>query len=83
MISYLSRRRGSSLSNTSMHIDDVSVFVAFVIPFVATMFDEDECSELIEGVVDVPAYRWRHSFVVSSTNSYVNWDHVSSFTSKS
>lgn len=83
MISHSSRRRGSSLSNTSVHTDDAGVSVASVVSSVVAVFDGDEHSELIEGGVDVPAYFWPHSLVVSSTNSYVNWGHVSSFTSES
>ncbi len=67
----------------SVHTEDGGVSVAPMNSSVAEVFDGDECSELIEGGVDVPAYCWPYSFVVSSTNLYVNWGHVSSFTSRS
>jgi len=71
------------LSNRLEYTDDAGVSTAPVLSSVAEVFDGDECSELIEGGVDVPAYYWLYSFVVSSTNLYVNWAHVSSFTSRS
>jgi len=71
------------LSNRSEHTDDAGVSATPVLSSVAEVVDGDECSELIEGGVDVPAYYWPYSFVVSSTNLYVNWGHVSSFTSRS
>jgi hypothetical protein len=67
----------------SVHTDDAGVSVASVISSVAEVFDGDERSELIEGGVDVSEPCWPHSFVVSSTNSHMNWVHVSSFTSGS
>lgn len=83
IVSYSSWRRGSSLSNKSEHTDDAGVSAAPVLSSVTEVFDRDKCSELIEGVVDIPAYYWPHSFVVSSINSYVNWGHISTFTSVS
>ena len=83
MISYLSRRRGSSLSNMSVQTDDAGVSVTSVISSVVEVFDGDERSELIEGGVDVPEACCPHSFVISSTNSYENWGQKSSFTSAS
>ncbi len=67
----------------SVHTEDSGVSVAPMNSSVAEVFDGDKCSELIEGGVDVPAYFWPYSFVVLSTNLYVNWGHVSSFTSRS
>ena len=67
----------------SVHTDDAGVSVASVISSVAAVFNGDDHPELIEGGVDVPVPCWPHSFVVSSTNSYVNWDHGSSFMSRS
>lgn len=60
-------------------ICDVDVFVTLMLSFV-TIFHEDEHLKLIEEDVDVWASSWSQSFVVSFTNSYVNEDHVSSFT---
>ncbi len=56
----------------SVHTDDAGVSAASVISSVVEVFDGEERSELIEGGCDVPVPRWPHSFVVSSTNSYVN-----------
>ena len=67
----------------SVHTDDAGVSVASVISSVPEVFDGDERSELIEGVIDVPVPYWPHSFVVSSTNLYIDWGHESSFTSGS
>ena len=67
----------------SVHTDDAGVSVGSVISSMVEVFDGDERSKLIEGGVDVPAPCWPHSFVVSSTNSYIDWGHISSFTSGS
>ncbi len=40
----------------SVHTEDGGVSVAPMNSSVAKVFDEDECSELIEGDVDVSAY---------------------------
>ncbi len=81
VVSYSSWRRGSSLSNRSEPTDDAGVSAAPALSSVTEAVDGDECSKLIEGGVDVSAYCRPHSFVVSSTKSYVNWGHLSSFTS--
>jgi len=57
--------------------------VAFEVSSVAEVFAGDERSELIEGGVVVPVPRWPYSFFVSSTNSYISWGNMSSFTSGS
>jgi len=72
IVSYSSWRRGSSFSNISEPTDDAGVSAAPVLSSVTEAVDGDECSELIEGDVDFSAYCWPHSFVVSSTKSYVN-----------
>jgi hypothetical protein len=66
-----------------VHTDDAGVFVVSVISSVAEVSDGDERCELIEGGVDTPVPCWPHSFVVLSMNSYVNWGHISTFTSGS
>lgn len=71
------------MSNMLVHTEDGDVSIASMNSFVAKVFDEDECFELIEEGVDFLAYCWPYNFVVSSTNLYVNWGHVSSFTSRS
>ncbi len=65
----------------SVHTDDAGVSVTSVITFVAEMFNEDERFELIKWEVDVSGPCLSQSFLVSFTNAYVNWGHVSSFTS--
>jgi len=71
------------VSNILVHRKDDDVSIASMNSFVAKVFNEDKCFELIEEGIDVLAYCWPYSFVVSSTNLYVNWGHVSSFTSRS
>jgi hypothetical protein len=56
----------------SVHTNDAGVSVASVISSVAEVVDGDNRSELTEGVVDVPLPYWPHSFVVSSTNLYID-----------
>ena len=70
------------MSTRSVHTDDAGVSAAPMLSSVA-VFDGDEPCELIDRGVDVPGLRRLHSVVVSSTNSYVNWGHVSTFTSGS
>ncbi len=65
----------------SVHTDDAGVSVASVISSVTEVFNGDERSELIKWGVDVPGPCLPPSFVVSFTNAYVKWGHVSSFTS--
>ena len=67
----------------SVHTDDASVSVASVISSMAEVLHGDERSKLIKGVVDVPMQCWPYSFVVSSTNSYVDQGHKPSLTSRS
>ena len=70
------------MSARSVHTDDAGVSAAPMLSSVA-VFDGDEPCELIEGGVDVLGLRRLHNVVVSSTNSYVNWGHVLTFTSRS
>jgi hypothetical protein len=67
----------------SVHTDVAGVSVASVTSSVTEVFNVNIRSELIEGGVDVPVPGRSHSFVVSSTNSYVNWGYISTFTSGS
>lgn len=70
------------MSNRLVHINDTGVPAAPILSSVA-VFDGDEHCELIKGGVDVLMPCRPHSLVVLSTNSYVNWGYISTFTSGS
>ncbi len=53
MVSYSSWRRGSILSNMSVHTEDAGVSAAPVLSSVAEALDGDDHPELIERGVDV------------------------------
>lgn len=57
------------MSNILVYIDDAGVSV---ISSVAAVFNRDDYPELIEGGVNILVPCWLYSFVVLSTNLYVN-----------